>query len=152
MSSGWPTANVCSTAKRGSLDRNRLLAASNLPLWPFRLEGTGRVRGLTWFDKKSCVMQSCLTPFFSTTPSNPFTRTIFFTFLLTLKKKEQLLEPTTPFFSEYIRLLLQASKSSFTFSIYAFHCKFCPTKRATTRSGPNEWRNISRKHKEKKKT
>lgn len=34
---GWPMANVCSTAKRGSLDRNCLLAASNLPLWPSAL-------------------------------------------------------------------------------------------------------------------
>lgn len=51
-------------AKRRSLDLNCLLAASNVPLLlsALRQTGNGRV-GLTWFDKKACVMQSCLPPF-----------------------------------------------------------------------------------------
>lgn len=82
--------------------QNCLLAASNLPLWPFRLEGrtgTGRMGG--GFDVEKLRHAELSDPlFFSITPPNPFSSFQNNLFLLSfdIKKKEQLLEPTPPFF------------------------------------------------------
>lgn len=92
--------NVCFTAKRGSLDRNCLLAASNLPLWPLRLEGktgTGRMEGLTWFDKKKLRHAELSDPFFFYYSIKSFFLLIQKNLLsFNIKKKEQLLEPNPP--------------------------------------------------------
>lgn len=90
-------------AKRRSLDLNCLLAASNVPLLPSALRQTGNGRvGLTWFDKKACVMQRAVCPLFlCLPPSDPFFNQIL-SFLFPMENTIR-----APF---YIRLLPQTSK------------------------------------------
>lgn len=110
-------------AKRRSLDLNCLLAASNVPLLlsALRQTGNGRV-GLTWFDKKACVMQSCLPPFSMYSSIRSFSSIKLSLFFFLWKTQSEPLS-TSDF---HIRLAI------FFPLHYAFHCEICQVERATT--------------------
>lgn len=84
--------------------QNCLLAASNLPLWPFRLEGrtgTGRMGGFDVVRQEKLRHAELSDPlFFSITPPNPFSSFQNNLFLLSfdIKKKKRTIIRAPPFF------------------------------------------------------
>lgn len=160
MSSGWPTANVCSTAKRGSLDRKiacllPVICRFGLSALKAEREREGWGGG---FDVEKLRHAELSDPlFFSITPPNPFSSFQNNLFLLSfdIKKKRTIIRAHPPFFFWFNTsgLLLQASKAPLLcpFMLFFFHCEFMPNKKGDDMIGAQmSGENISRKQRKKR--
>lgn len=148
MSSGWPTANVCSTAKRGSLDRKiacllPVICRFGLSALKAEREREGWGGGFDVVRQEKLRHAKLSDPlFFSITPPNPFSSFQNNLFLLSfdIKKKRTIIRAHPPLFfglihqGFYFRLAKLLCLVHLCFSF--FHCEFMPNKKGDDMIGP----------------